>query len=336
MSQKAAITGLGKYVPPKVLTNMDLEEMVDTSDEWIISRSGIKERHIAEDDVPTSELALKAAKNAIEEAGIKAIDLDLILVATVTPDMLFPATACILQNQLGADNAATFDLEAGCSGFVYGLSVGSQFIESGMYENILVIGVDTLSKITDWEDRGTCVLFGDGAGAAILQPTDKGGLLNFELGAKGSGGKSLYLPGGGSLNPTSKTTVENKDHYIKMEGNQVFKFAVKRMGQASIDVLNKAGIDSDNVDLFIPHQANIRIIEAAAKRLNLEDERVFINLPKYGNTSSASVPIALFEAREEGLINDGDIIVLVAFGAGLTWASTVIEWNEVNTVNNGD
>ncbi len=329
MSRKATITGLGKYVPPKVLTNKDLEEMVDTSDEWITSRSGIKERHIAEDDVPTSELALKASRAAIQDAGLEAINIDLILVATVTPDMPFPATACILQNQLGADKAATFDLEAGCSGFVYGLSVGSQFIESGMYENILVVGAETLSKITDWEDRGTCVLFGDGAGAAVLQPADTGGLLEFELGAKGSGSKSLYIPGGGSLNPSSKTTVEEKAHYIKMEGNQVFKFAVKRMGQASIDVLNKAGIESDDVDLFVPHQANIRIIKAAAKRLNLEDDRVFINLPKYGNTSSASVPIALFEAREEGQVNNGDIIVLVAFGAGLTWASTVIEWNEV-------
>ncbi|MFW5998335.1 MAG: beta-ketoacyl-ACP synthase III [Halanaerobiaceae bacterium] len=330
MTLKATITGLGKYIPSKVLTNEDLEEMVDTSDEWITSRTGIKERRIAGDDEPTSKLALNAAEEALEDAGIKSEELDLILVATVTPDMFFPATACILQNKLGADKAATFDLEAGCSGFVYALGTASQFIETGMYENILVVGAETLSKITDWEDRSTCVLFGDGAGAAVLQPTEKegDGLLAYELGAQGSGGESLYIPGGGSLHPSSKKTVENKLHYIKMEGNQVFKFAVKKMGEASLDVLKKAEIEPDNVDLFIPHQANTRIINAAAKRLDLESEKVFVNLPKYGNTSSASVPIALSEARDENLINQGDIIVLVAFGAGLTWASTVIKWNE--------
>lgn len=326
--RKATITGLGKYIPQKVMTNKDLEKIVDTSDEWITTRTGIKERHIAEDNVPTSELGLKAAEEAIKNSGITAKDLDLILVATVTPDMAFPATACIIQEKLGADKAAAFDIEAGCSGFVYALSVGSQFIESGMYDNVLVIGAETLSKITDWEDRSTCVLFGDGAGAAVLQPSNKGGLLAFDLGADGSGGKTLFMPGGGSLNPASDKTVADKMHYIKMEGNSVFKFAVKRMGQSSLDVLKKAGLDADDVDLLIPHQANTRIIDAAAKRLKLSNDKVYVNLPKYGNTSSASVPIALVEAREKGLVNNGDIIVLVAFGAGLTWASTVIEWNE--------
>lgn len=328
MGRKATITGLGKYVPPKVLTNKDLEKIVDTNDEWITSRTGIKERHIVEDGVSTSDIAYEAALEAIEDSGLDADDIDLIIVATVTPDMSFPATACLIQERIGADKAAAFDLEAGCSGFVYGLSVAAQFIETGVYQNALVIGAETLSKITDWEDRGTCVLFGDGAGAAILQATEKGGMLAFDLGADGTGGKSLYLPAGGSLKPSSKQSVEEKEHYIKMEGNQVFKFAVKIMGQASVNVLEKAGLGPEDVDLLVPHQANTRIINAAANRLNLGDDKVFINLPKYGNTSSASIPIALYEARENGLVKDGNTIVLVAFGAGLTWASTVIEWNE--------
>lgn len=328
MSRKATIIGLGHYVPPKVLTNKDLEKMVETSDEWITSRTGIKERHIVEDDVSTSDIAFEAAEEALKDSGLAAEDIDLIIVATVTPDMAFPATACLIQERIGAMNAAAFDLEAGCSGFVTSLSVAAQFIETGVYENALVIGAETLSKITDWEDRGTCVLFGDGAGAAILKATDKGGMLAFDLGADGTGGKSLYLPAGGSLNPSSETTIEEKGHFIKMEGNQVFKFAVKTMGQASVNVLEKAGLNPDDVDLLIPHQANTRIINAAANRLNLGDDKVFVNLPYYGNTSSASIPLALYEAREEGLVNDGDIIVFVAFGAGLTWAATVIEWNE--------
>ncbi len=328
MKRRATITGLGKYLPEKVLTNSDLEKIVDTSEEWIKTRTGIKERRIAAENEPTSHLAFQAAKKAIDDAGISPSDLDLIMVATVTPDMVFPATACLLQDRLGANNAAAFDLEAGCSGFVYGLSVASQFIESGMYDNILVIGAETLSKITNWDDRSTCVLFGDGAGAAVLQATNKGGLLAFDLGSDGSGGKSLYMPGGGSLNPANKETVNNNMHYIYMEGNPVFKFAVKKMGQASIDVLKKANLDTNDVDLFIPHQANIRIINSAAKRLKLDDDRVYVNLHKYGNTSTASVPLALIEAYEEGLINNGDLLVLVAFGAGLTWASTVMEWNK--------
>jgi 3-oxoacyl-[acyl-carrier-protein] synthase-3 len=326
--RKSTITGWGKYVPQKLLTNKDLEEMVDTSDEWITSRTGIKQRYIAADDVSTSDLAYNAAVQALDKANLKASELDMILVATVTPDMAFPSTACILEEKLGAENAATLDIEAGCSGFVYGLSVAHQFIATEMYDNILVIGAETLSKIIDWEDRNTCVLFGDGAGAAVLQPTSKGGFLGFDLGSDGKGGESLYMPGGGSLNPASSETLKNKMHYIKMEGNQVFKFAVKRMSQGSLDVIEKANLNPDDIDLFIPHQANTRIIDAAAKRLNLTEDEVFVNLPYYGNTSSASVPIALAEAREENLIQNGDRIVLVAFGAGLTWASSIIEWNE--------
>jgi 3-oxoacyl-[acyl-carrier-protein] synthase III len=328
MNRRATITGLGKYVPPKILTNKDLEEMVDTSNDWITTRTGIKERRIAEDNVPTSELAINASKIALKDAGIEAKDLDLIIVATVTPDMTFPATACLLQDRLGANKAAAFDLEAGCSGFVYALSVGTQFIMTGIYDNILIVGAESLSKITDWEDRGTCVLFGDGAGAAVLQATEKGGLLAFDLGSQGSGGSTLYMPGGGSLNPSTLKTVEERMHFIKMEGNPVYKFAVKRMGQASIDVLKKAGLKPEDIDILIPHQANIRIIDAAAKRLKLAKDKVFVNLGKYGNTSTASVPLALVEAKEEGLIKNGDIVVLVAFGAGLTWAATVIEWNQ--------
>lgn len=326
--RRASITGWGNYLPKNILTNKDLEEMVDTTDEWITSRTGIKERYIADDDETTSDLAFNAAKKAIDRAGITADQLDMILVATVTPDMPFPSTACILEDRLEAKNAATLDIEAGCSGFVYGLSIASQFIATGMYDNILVIGAETLSKIMDWEDRNTCVLFGDGAGAAILQPTEKGGFLAFDLGSDGSGGKSLYMPGGGSLNPASRESVKKKKHYIKMEGNQVFKFAVKRMSQASLDVIDESGFKPEDVDLFIPHQANTRIINASAKRLDLSKEEVYVNLPYYGNTSSASVPIAMAEAREKGLIENGDKIVLVAFGAGLTWGSTIIEWNE--------
>ena len=322
----AIITGIGKYAPDNVLTNKDLEEMVDTSDEWIRQRTGIRERRIADEDTPTSELALKSAREALKDANLPAEKLDLVLVATVTPDMFFPATACLLQEELGAEKAAAFDLEAGCSGFVYALSVADQYISSGTYENILIVGAETLSKIVDWEDRSTCVLFGDGAGAAVLQPGSEGGILSTILGSDGSGGESLYIPGGGSLNPATEKSVADKLHYIKMEGNQVFKFAVKKMGSASLEVLEKADLEPDDVDFFVPHQANTRIISAAADRLNLSTENVIVNLPYYGNTSSASVPIALAEAVEEGRINKGDLLVLVAFGAGLTWAAAALEW----------
>ncbi|MGM0547804.1 MAG: beta-ketoacyl-ACP synthase III [Bacillota bacterium] len=326
---RATIIGLGKYLPDKVVTNHDLEKKVDTSDEWIKTRTGIEKRRIAAADQAASDLGIKAAEAALEDAEIKAEDLELIIVATATPDMMFPATACIIQNKIGAKNAAAFDLEAGCSGFVYGVSVAANFIESGTYKNILVIGAEVLSKIMDWEDRSTCVLFGDGAGAAVLSATDEGGILATDLGADGSGADALYQTAGGSRKPASEQTVANREHYLKMEGTPVFKFAVKTMGKASLKVLKKAGIKKEDVDLLVPHQANTRIIAAAAKRLKLKDEQVYVNLPEYGNTSAASVPIALTEAKEKGLLKKGDKIVLVAFGAGLTWASAVLEWNNL-------
>lgn len=311
------------------MTNHDLEKIVDTSDEWIKTRTGIEKRRIAADDQAASDLGFEAAKEALKDAGITAAELDLIITATITPDMMFPATSCIIQDKLGAKNAAAFDLEAGCSGFVYGVSVAANFIESGMYENVMVIGTEVLSKIMNWEDRGTCVLFGDGAGAAVLSAAEEGGILASHLGSDGSGADALYQPAGGSLNPASHETIDNKGHYLYMEGTPVFKFAVKTMGKASLKVLKKAGIDKKEVDLLVPHQANTRIIAAAAKRLKLADDQVYVNLPEYGNTSAASVPIALAEAKEKGLLNKGDIVVLVAFGAGLTWSSAVMEWNDL-------
>lgn len=325
--RKATITGLGKYLPEKVMTNHDLEKIVDTSDEWIKSRTGIEKRRIAAEDQAASDLAYEAAKEALKDAEIEAEELDLIIVATITPDMMFPATSCIVQEKLGAKNAAAFDLGAGCSGFVYGLSTAVNYIETGMYDNILVIGTEVLSKILNWEDRGTCVLFGDGAGAAVVSPAEKGGFLATDLGADGSGADTLYQPAGGSRIPASHESIDNNGHYLYMEGTPVFKFAVKTMGKASLKVLKKAGLSKEDVDLLIPHQANTRIIDAAAKRLKLSEDRVYVNLPEYGNTSAASVPIALAEAKQKGLIKNGDKIVLVAFGAGLTWASAVIEWN---------
>lgn len=327
--RRATITGLGKYLPEKIMTNHDLEKIVDTSDEWIKTRTGIEKRRIAADDQAASDLGVKAAQAALENANLQPEAVDLIIVATITPDMMFPATACLIQDRIGAKKAAAFDLEAGCSGFVYGISVASNFIESGMYDTVMVIGTEVLSKIMNWEDRGTCVLFGDGAGAAILQATEQGGILATDLGSDGSGADTLYMPAGGSLKPASPTTVKNKEHFLYMEGNQVFKFAVKTMGRASLKVLKKAGLKKEEVDLLVPHQANTRIIAAAAKRLKLSEDKVYVNLPEYGNTSAASVPIALAEAQEKGLLKNGDKIVLVAFGAGLTWSSAVMEWNDL-------
>ncbi|PUU90005.1 MAG: 3-oxoacyl-acyl-carrier-protein synthase III [Halanaerobium sp.] len=327
--RKATITGLGKYLPDRVMTNHDLEKIVDTTDEWIKTRTGIEKRRIAADDQATSDLAYEAAKEALADADLKAEDLDLIIVATITPDMMFPATSCIVQEKLEAKNAAAFDLGAGCSGFIYGLSTAVNFVESGMYENVLVIGAEVLSKILDWEDRSTCVLFGDGAGAAVVSAAEEGGFLATDLGADGSGADTLYQPAGGSRTPASHESIDNKGHFLKMEGTSVFKFAVKTMGKASLKVLKKAGVKKEEVNLLVPHQANTRIIDAAAKRLKLDDDQVYVNLPEYGNTSAASVPIALAEAKEKGLVNNGDKIVLVAFGAGLTWASAVLEWNDL-------
>ncbi|MBO8129441.1 MAG: ketoacyl-ACP synthase III [Peptococcaceae bacterium] len=321
------ITGIGSYVPDKVLTNYDLEKMVETSDEWIRERTGIRERRIVHPDQATSDLAVIAAEHALKDAGIDASEVDLIIVATATPDMLFPSTACLVQNRIGADHAGAFDLQAGCSGFVYALSVGSQFVATGKYKRVLVIGAETLSRITNWDDRTTCVLFGDGAGAVVLERVTRGrGILASCLGADGAGADILCLPAGGSRLPASEQTVAAKQHYLSMNGREVFKFAVRVTEEATRQVLQQAGLTVEDVDHLILHQANIRIMEAAAKRLGIGSDRLVVNVDRYGNTSSASIPLALSEAVVDGRIKDGDCVVMVAFGAGLTWAASAIKW----------
>ncbi|WP_017813631.1 beta-ketoacyl-ACP synthase III [Paenibacillus shenyangensis] len=321
------IIGTGKYVPEKILTNADLEKMVETNDEWIVSRTGIRERHIAAPDQATSDLAYEAAVKAIASAGITAEELDLIVIATITPDMSFPSTACILQEKLGAKKAAAFDLSAACSGFVYSLAAATSMLQMGMYKNALIIGADTLSRITDYTDRNTCVLFGDGAGAVVIGEVGEGrGFKSFDLGAEGAGGELLKLPAGGSRTPASADTLEAKQHFIQMSGREVFKFAVRVMGTATEEVLRKAEISKDDIDLFIPHQANIRIIQSAMERLNLSEDRVMVNVQNYANTSAASIPLALVEAVEQGRIKEGDRVVMVGFGGGLTWGASVLVW----------
>ncbi|MBN1504830.1 MAG: ketoacyl-ACP synthase III [Candidatus Eisenbacteria bacterium] len=323
----ARIAGTGSYAPPRVITNAELERMVDTSDEWITTRTGIKERHVADDGVASSDLAAEASKIAMAEARITAEEIQLVIVATVTPDRLFPSTACTLQEKLGASNAAAMDLSAACSGFVYGLSVASGLIGIGALDRVLVVGVETLSKLVDWEDRNTCVLFGDGAGAAVVVPCETGrGVLSTSMGSDGSLGTLLELPAGGSLHPATQETLNTRMHFIKMKGNEVFKSAVRSMETVAKDAMKKAGVGADEVALLIPHQANLRIIEATAKRLGIGMDRVFVNVNKYGNTSAASVPLALDEARKEGRVKEGDLVCLVAFGAGFTWGSAVLRW----------
>ena len=309
---KAGILGVGRYIPEKVLTNHDLEKMVETSDEWIRTRTGIEERRIAADDVFSSHMAVAAAKNALEQAEVAAEDLDMILVATVTPDQSFPTVSCMIQEQLGAKKACAMDSSAGCAGFMYGVISGKQFIESGTYKHVLVVGVEKLSSITDWEDRNTAVLFGDGAGAAVVGPvSDDRGILSFELGADGTGGQHLYL---------------NEKRHTIMNGREVFKFAVRQMGESCVNVIEKAGLSKEDVDFLIPHQANIRIMEAARERLELPVEKMSKTVHKYGNTSAASIPISLVEELEAGKIKDGDVVVMVGFGGGLTWGAIAIRW----------
>lgn len=323
------ITGTGSYLPEKEVTNFDIEKMVDTTDEWIRTRTGISCRRVAGERVATSDLATVAAKRALADAGLGAEELDLIIVATVTPDMAFPSTACIVQSNIKAMRAAAFDVEAACSGFLYAMTIGEQFIKNGFYKNILIIGAETLSKVLDWEDRNTCVLFGDGAGAVILQRVEDGyGILSSYLGADGINGNALVQPAGGSRIPASVESVTSKLHYVKMDGSEVFKFAVRVMGKAAIEALERCGLAIEDIDFMIPHQANIRIIDAAAKRLKLPLAKVCVNLDKYGNMSAASVPVALDEAVKGKLIKKGDIVVLVAFGGGLTWASSVVKWSQ--------
>jgi len=325
-TKKVGILGLGKYLPEKRLTNKDLERIVDTTDEWIMTRTGIKERRIARDDEATSDMATEAARKALKAAGLEAKDIDLIIVATITPDMFFPATACLVQEKIGARQVPAFDISVACSGFIYGLSIANQFISSGTYKHALVIAAEKLSSITDWTDRNTCVLFGDGAGAAVLGPVEKGGILSMHLGADGKQGDLIKLPAGGSRIPASRKSVEDKLHFIKMNGAELFKHAVRIMADAALEATRPLGLKADDLNLVIPHQANIRILNAAAKRMGLSQDKIYLNIEKYGNMSAASSAVALVEAVEEGRIRKGDKILLDAFGGGLTWGAIVIEW----------
>jgi len=323
---KSHIAGIGSYLPEKILTNFDLEKIVDTSDEWIRTRTGVSERRIAEPNVPTSDLAVIAAKRALESAKITVKEVEAIIVATATPDMLFPSTACLVQTKIGARQVISFDISAGCSGFIYALAIADSFIKSGL-NNILVVGAEELSKITDYTDRATCVLLGDGAGAVVIKNNAaQGEIIASYFAAEGANWKLLHQPAGGSRIPTTHETIDKRLHYLKMEGNEVFKLAVRAMAEASLETLSRAKLPPEKLDLLIPHQANIRIIEATAKRLNIPMDKVYINIDKYGNTSTASIPIALDEALRTGRIKNGHNILMVAFGAGFTWGGVLLKW----------
>lgn len=327
MTLRSKITGTGSYVPKKVISNFDLEKKLNTSDKWITERTGIKERRIAAKNETNSDLCLEASKNALEAAGLKAKDLDMIIVATMSGDMPMPSTAAILQNKLGAKKIAAFDVNAACSGFLYGLSIGDSFIRTGAAKKLLLIGVEVNSRFLDWEDRATCVLFGDGAGAVILEPTRaKRGILSTSLYSDGNMWDYICVPGGGATHPASAKTIKEKKHYIKMRGNETFKVAVRTLEKLVIDTLKENNIKPSQLSMLIPHQANLRIISATAKRLKLPMDKVALNLDKYGNTSSASIPIALDEVVREKKIKKDDYILLEAFGGGLTWASALIKW----------
>ncbi len=322
-----SVAGVGAYVPERILTNAELEKLVDTTDEWITTRTGIQERRIAAENEFTSDLATKAAQKAMERAGVSAEQIDLIIVATITPDMPFPSTAALVQHRIGARRAAAFDLEAACSGFIYALEIGQQFIMSRTYETVLVIGAEKLSSIVDWQDRNTCVLFGDGAGAVVLQNRpDSHGLLTAVMGADGSKADLLFMAGGGSRCPATTESVVSRMHFLRMEGKETFKNAVQAMQIAAIEALRRCELDITRIKCIIPHQANRRIIDAVGERLGARPEQLFVNLHKFGNTSAASVAIALDEAVESGRIQKGDLVLLVVFGAGLTWGAAVIEW----------
>ncbi|HET9214672.1 MAG TPA: beta-ketoacyl-ACP synthase III [Gaiellaceae bacterium] len=322
------ITGVGAYAPEKVLTNADLESMIDTSDEWITTRTGIRERRIAAPEQAASDLALPAARQALEAAGVDPKELDLVVVATATPDMLFPATGALLAEELGARGAAAYDLLAGCTGFVYALAQVYGAVATGLSRRALVVGTEVLSKITNWNDRGTCILFGDGAGAAVVQPVERGGILGFELGADGSGGPDLCVPAGGSRQPVTSDALEEEAQFIRMNGAEVFRFATRVMVTSAEELLAACGAGVEDVDLYVPHQANKRIIDHAVKNLGLDPGKVFLNIDRYGNTSSASIPIGLAEARADGLLADGTRVLMSAVGAGLTWGSVYMTWTE--------
>ena len=323
----ARITGTGAYAPKKIITNNDIMKLVDTSDAWITERTGIKERRIAEKGQTTSDLAFEAGKKALKAAGIGAQDLDLILVATMTPDTIMPSMGCVLQQKLGAKNAAAFDIAAACSGFLYGMSVADAFIKSGVYKNVLLVGAEVLSRFTDWEDRTTCILFGDGAGAVVLQRhAGKRGILSTHLHSDGSLGGLLNVPAGGAAHPASHDTIDKRMHFIKMKGNEIFKAAVRALEAVVQEALEHNKIKPEEIDFLIPHQANLRIIQAMAQRLNMPMEKVVLTLPKYGNTSAASIPMALDEAVRDGRIKENHLLLFEAFGGGLTWASALVRW----------
>lgn len=323
---RIGIIGLGMYVPEKVLTNADIEKMVDTTDEWIQSRTGIRERRVAEVGTTTSDLAYEAAVEALKQAKLEPKDVELLIVATTTPDMLFPSTSCLVQQRLGAKGAVCFDLSAACSGSVFAIITAQQYLLTGRYKNALVIGAEVLSSFIDWTDRSTCVLFGDGAGACVLQPVARGGILATDMGSDGSAAELLYMPGGGSKYPPSHASVDQRLHFLRMNGIEVFKLAVRQMAESVKQVLADAKLAPEHVECFIPHQANTRIIEAVAKFADLPMDKVYMNLQRYGNTSAASNLIALYEAVKEGVIKRDDHVVMVAFGAGMTWGSLLLQW----------
>ncbi len=327
-TRPVGVLGLGHYVPEKILTNAELETILETSDEWIRTRTGIHERRVAAEGQNASDLGTLAARRALEDAGIAADQLDLIVVGTMTPDTIMPATACRIQHNLGAHQSGAFDVSVACSGFAYAMATGAQFVKSGVYRYVLVIGADTMSRVMNWNDRTTCVLFGDGAGAVVLGPVDEGeGVLSCCLGADGSGGDHLQIPAGAGALPGGTEGVAREDFNLQMNGKEVFRFAVSALGDAALSAVEKAGLSSEDVSLFIPHQANIRIIKSAAKRLGVPQEKVFVNLERYGNTSCASIPLALSEARDQGRLAKGDLVVLVGFGGGLAWGAVALRWS---------
>ena len=328
MKKRAYISAISHWVPDKILTNADLEKMVDTTDEWIRTRTGIKERRILDGDKASSDMGAEAVKKVLAQRGISAEEIDIIIVATITPDMFFPSTGNLIQQKICAKKAFSFDISAACSGFVYALSIGAQFIENGRYSKVIVVGVDKMSSITNYKDRNTCILFGDAAGVVLLEPApdEQTGLLDYILYADGAGVDVLYLKAGGSKYPASIETVENEWHYIYQDGKTVFKFAVQGMSDVSAEILEKNGLTGDDVTLFVPHQANLRIIDAAAKRMGLSPEKVCINIDRYGNTTAATIPLALSEAYQNGRLKKGDLVVLATFGAGFTWASCLVRW----------
>ena len=325
---RAKISSVGTYVPPRLLTNGDLEKMVETNDKWIVERTGIRERHLVDEGVATSDLALQAAKCCLAKRGVDASEVEVIIVATVTPDMMFPATACLVQDKLGAKGAWGFDLSAACSGFPYALQVGAKLVESGMHKKVLVIGADVMSSIIDYTDRSTCVIFGDGAGAVLLEPCEEGevGLIDYWHEVDGSGAVALNMPGGGSLHPTTADTVAKKMHYVHQDGQAVYKFAVRKMAEATETVLHRNGVTGKDLGCFIPHQANKRIIESTAHRLGMPEDRVIINIDRYGNTTAGTIPLAMKTALDDGRLKKGDLVLLASVGAGFTTGATLLRW----------